>query len=73
MKRAIITGPTGAIGVALIQTLIEQNIEVLAVVRKGSKRISNIPQSEYVRVVELDLSELNKLPEVEKNTYDIYK
>ena len=72
MKRAIVTGPTGAIGVALIQTLIEQNVEVLAVVRKGSKRISNIPQSEYVRIVEFDLSELNKLPETEKDTYDVF-
>lgn len=72
MKRAIITGPTGAIGVALIQTLIDQNVEVLAVVRKGSKRINNIPQSEYVRIVEFDLSELNKLSENEKDSYDVF-
>lgn len=72
MKRAIVTGPTGAIGVALIQTLIDNNVEVLAVVRKGSERIGNIPQSEHVRIVEFDLSELNKLPECEKDNYDIF-
>lgn len=72
MKRAIVTGPTGAVGVALIQTLIEKDVEVLAVVRKGSKRISNIPQSERVRIVEFDLSELKKLPEVEQDTYDVF-
>ena len=72
MKRAIVTGPTGAIGVALIQALVEQNVEVLAIVRKGSKRIGNIPQSEYVRIVEFDLLELKKLPETEKEEYDVF-
>ena len=66
------TGPTGAIGVALIQTLVNNNVEVLAVVRKGSKRICNIPQSEYVRIVEFDLLELKKLPEREKDEYDVF-
>lgn len=72
MKKVIITGPTGAIGVALIQTLIANDIEVLAVIRRGSKRIDNIPQNDKVRVVELNLSELNKLPEMVKEQYDVF-
>jgi nucleoside-diphosphate-sugar epimerase len=37
MKRVIITGPTGAIGIALIQHLIDNKVEVYAVCRKGSR------------------------------------
>lgn len=63
MKGAIITGPTGAVGRALIETLIENGIKVLAVTRKNTKRLSNIPSSPLVRTVGLDLSELKSLPE----------
>ena len=72
MKRAIITGPTGAIGIALIQVLIEQDVEVLVVVRKNSKRKSNIPQSDKVQIVELDLKEIEQLPKLVKEKYDIF-
>ena len=72
MKRVIITGPTGAIGIALIQTLIANGIEVLAVVRRGSNRIENIPISELVEIVELDLADLSKLPEMVKKQYDAF-
>lgn len=72
MKRVIITGPTGSIGIALIQILIDNNIEVLAVVRRGSKRLSNIPQSKNVQIVELDLAEMEKLPEIVKKQYDVF-
>lgn len=72
MKKAIITGPTGAIGIALIQVLLEQNVEVLAVVRRGSKRKNNIPQSDKVQIVELNLEEIKQLPELVKDKYDIF-
>lgn len=58
----IITGPTGVIGVALIQELILHDIEVIAVVRPGSKRKENIPKDKLVRVVECGLNQLDKLP-----------
>ena len=72
MKRAIITGPTGVVGTALIQVLIEQDVEVLAVVRKNSKRKNNIPQSGKVRIVELDLKEIERLPYLVKENYDVF-
>ena len=40
MKRVIITGPTGAIGIALIQQMIEEQIEVIAVCNPTSNRRS---------------------------------
>ena len=64
MKGVIITGPTGAVGRALIESLIENGINVLAVTRKNTKRLSNIPSSPLVRTVGLDLSEIKNLPEI---------
>ena len=48
MKRAVITGPTGSIGIALINELEANGIEVVAVVRPGSK-LSLIHISEPTR------------------------
>jgi nucleoside-diphosphate-sugar epimerase len=71
MKRAVITGPTGAIGIALIERLIRENVEVIAVVRPDSSRKSRIPASPLVRVVECDLSELDTLPQ-KAGTADVF-
>ena len=43
MKRAVITGATGAVGTALLQELIENNVEILVLCREGSARNSKIP------------------------------
>lgn len=64
MQNAIITGPTGLIGTALIQYLADKNIEVYAIVRPNSKRKQNIPNHPKVHVIECELSELDhcKMP-----------
>lgn len=72
MKKVIITGPTGAIGIALIKRLIQEKVYVLAVCRKGSKRIANIPSSPFVEIVECNLDELLTLSDKRQNTYDIF-
>ncbi|HJC90847.1 MAG TPA: NAD(P)-dependent oxidoreductase [Candidatus Mediterraneibacter excrementigallinarum] len=72
MNRVVITGPTGAIGIALIEKLIEKKIKVYAVCRPGSTRIGRIPQSHYVNVVECDISQLKKLPEKIKDKCDVF-
>lgn len=71
MKRVVITGPTGEIGIALIHRLIQERIEVLAICRPGSHRKDLIPQSPYVRVIECDLSNLKELC-IPKETYDVF-
>lgn len=58
MKRAIITGPTGSIGVALIQKLLEEGMYVYALCRKDSTRLANIPNHENVAIIPCDLSDL---------------
>lgn len=64
MESIIITGPTGAIGLALINKFIKENIRVYAVCRPDSRRIERIPDNELVHVVKCGLSEVKKLPEM---------
>ena len=70
MKRIAITGPTGAIGMALIELCIQRKIEVLAICHKSSKRIGNIPASELIKIVEADLADYTTLDEKELGTCD---
>lgn len=58
MKRIVITGATGTIGIALIKKLIKEKIYVYAICRAGSKRLSRIPKSEYVTIIENNLNNL---------------
>lgn len=62
MRRAVITGATGMLGLALTRLLVSEGIEVLAVARPGSGRILNIPADERVRVVECGLENIEELP-----------
>ena len=72
MKRAIITGATGAIGTALVQELISQNIEVLVLCRENSKRNDRIPEHPLVEKCFCDLQELNQLENLTGKTYDVF-
>lgn len=75
--RIVITGPTGAIGMALIRKCIEEKISVLAICHKGSRRISNMPKSEYLKILESDLSDLKNIEKKgagisEEERFDIF-
>lgn len=71
--RVVITGPSGAIGIALVQEFIEHQIDVLAICRKGSKRINRIPKSSFVHILELDLQDYQSFqPEVNDQKYDVF-
>ena len=69
MKRAIITGGTGAIGTALIRKLISCNVEILVLVRKDSKRNINIPKHPLIETKICDLNQLKELQNDTKNKY----
>ena len=62
IRRAVITGPTGAIGTALCQELAENGIQVFAVCRPGSARASAVPEHENIQKVYCDVSCLDQLP-----------
>ncbi|MBO4243206.1 MAG: NAD(P)-dependent oxidoreductase [Clostridiales bacterium] len=64
MKRAVVTGATGMLAIALTNLLVKEGYDVIAVIRPGSSRAGNVPVSENVTVVELDMDEISSLPEV---------
>ena len=61
MKKAIITGATGMIGVALIKLLLKEDYEIIAIARPNSKKIDNIPKNNKITIVKCDLSNLKSL------------
>lgn len=72
MKRAIVTGGTGAVGTALIKELINNNIEVLVFCREGSTRNTNIPVNPLVQTMYCDLTELSQIENLIGKTYDTF-
>lgn len=72
MKRAIVTGATGAIGTALVQDLISKGIEVLVFCREGSKRNVQIPEHELVTKKFCTLSELADIQNDTGKDYDVF-
>lgn len=60
MHKALVTGATGFIGRFLVRELINQDVEVIAVVREGSKSISSLSNIN-VRVVECDITNYRSL------------
>lgn len=58
MKRIAIIGATGAIGTALLQKCIEQNIESYVFVQSDSKRRNRIPQNELIHVITCGMENL---------------
>lgn len=65
MKKAIVTGATGFIGSSFVEHLIKQDIEVLALGRKGVDEISDVRrrQLDGASYLKLNMSEISLLPE----------
>ncbi len=70
--KAIITGATGAVGMALIAELTKNNIETLVFCRPDSKRNSRIKESELVHIAECDLRDLNSYTPPNDEKYDYF-
>ncbi|MFQ9510102.1 MAG: NAD-dependent epimerase/dehydratase family protein [Lachnospiraceae bacterium] len=71
IKRAVITGATGMIGTMLIEYLLKQDIEVLALVRPNSNRMNHLSRSIKLHIKECDLSQLSQITG-EEGTYDAF-
>lgn len=61
MKRILIDGPTGVIGMSLIRYCIEKGTRVTVLCHRNSKRTALIPKHPLVSVVEADLSDYREL------------
>lgn len=59
MKRIVISGATGAIGMALIEKCIEESIEVIVLARPGSLRNRQIPNDTNVKMIECGLEDMH--------------
>ncbi len=62
LRSAVVTGPTGAIGIALVSLLSSLGVEVYAAVNPDSSRKDRIPKAENVHVADCGLSEMTELP-----------
>lgn len=70
MKKAVITGATGAVGTALVNKLIDENVEVLVLARKNG-RIDKIPNYPLVKIAYCALDEMEYyIPN--ENDYDVF-
>ena len=66
MKRAIVTGATGMLGLALVKELLTHDYEVYAVIRPDSLRMERLELPELeaglLHIVPCPLSEMSRLP-----------
>ena len=55
MKNIIVTGATGCVGSAVVRRALAQGLQVTCLVHPGSRRLSNLPTDERVRIVDCGL------------------
>ena len=68
--KAVITGATGAVGMALIRELCERGDEILVLCRKDSARSKRIPDAPNIKKIDCPLDKMNELELDEK--YDAF-
>lgn len=71
MNNIIVTGATGCLGSAVVRRALEKDIFVTCIVHKGSKRLSNLPADDRVKIVECNLSGYKSLENIE-GKYDAF-
>ena len=72
MKKVMITGATGAIGLALVENLLDNNIKVTVVCHKESKRRSQLAKLPELDIVDCDLNELHTVANERTHDYDVF-
>ena len=71
MKKVVISGATSFIGINFIHYLLEKDIDILAIIRKNSKKIDMLPKSDRIKVIECELGDLHSLS-INSNDYDVF-
>lgn len=72
MKRVIVTGATGPIGIALVKYLDKEGILTTAVTRPGSPRNADLPVSDRIRLAACELADLSSLAGKLAERYDAF-
>ena len=70
IKRAVVNGSLGTIGIALVKQLLEKGAAVYAVAFPGDPRIGRIPEG--AKVIECDMREIRKLTEMIPDPVDAF-
>lgn len=72
LKKVVLTGPTGSVGISLIEEMVKNKVYVTAICREHSTGIRDIPKSEYVNIVECNLDNLKSLIGQLPSDYDAF-
>ncbi len=72
MRKIVVTGATGFIAVHLINMLVENGDFVFAVVKPQSANLSRLNQNDNVKIIELDINEIESLPKIIGEDVDVF-
>lgn len=70
IQSAVVNGPLGTVGMALVKNLLEKGIRTWAVCYPGDPRISNLPEG--TNIIELDMRQIDKLSEMIREKADAF-
>lgn len=72
MKRVIVTGATGMIGASMIEQMVNDDIEVFAIIRPNSSKKKNIIKHKLITIIECDVKNLLSLSYLENKKIDTF-
>lgn len=62
ITNVVVTGATGILGLALIDRLLAEHLNLYVICHPGSARNENIPRIKNIHLIDCDITELSKLP-----------
>lgn len=71
IRKAVITGGSGGVGLALIKKLLEEQVEILLLYRRESTRIIRVPQNDLIHMECCSLQELSGYMPKQQD-YDVF-
>ncbi len=72
IESAVLTGPTGVLGTALVQKLAKAGVETYVVCHRGSPRNTKVLEHPCIHKVECDMEEIGRLPELIDKTVEAF-
>lgn len=71
VKKVVMTGGSGPIGLALIQKLLEEKVEIFLFQRENSFRSKFVPKDKHLHIENYTLEQLRDFEPLEKD-YDVF-
>ena len=72
MKTVFVTGASSFIGVNLIRELLNNNYQVVAIIRKKTDNLDRLKEFKKIKIIELDMNEIEKLLKLINTKCDIF-